>query len=450
MKHIISLSSLLLFVMYATAISRLGTESKELIEEIQSSLKSELLDVWYPVSLDTVYGGFLCDFTFDWQADRPQNKMLVTQARHLWTASEAAMFYNDAYRKIAEHGFQFLRDKMWDEKYGGFYMLRDRQGGHASRPFSDEKRAYGIAFSIYAIAAYYSMSGDSTALNLAIKTFRWLDKHSHDPEYKGYFDHTRRDGSWYNSDSLKNSPPSSASLCWKDQNSSIHLLEAFTALYAIWPDSQLRQRLEEMLSLIRDVITTESGYMTLFFARDWTPVSLRDSSDAMRQANWYYDHVSFGHDVETAYLMLEASAVLGRKGDARTLAIAKNMVDHSLAKGWDVENGGFYDAGYYFDDSDSITIINDVKTWWVQAEGLNALLLMAKLFPQEEKYHDAFIKQWAYIKRYLIDHEHGGWYAEGLDKSPDQRRAAKASEWKVNYHTARALLNCIKRLKGPG
>ena len=188
--------------------------------------------------------------------------------------------------------------------------------------------------------------------------------------------------------------------------------------------------------------------MNLFFERDWTPVSLRDSSAAVRQANWYFDHVSFGHDVETAYLMLEASLVLGRAADAKTLAIAKKMVDHSIANGWDVENGGFYDAGYYFDDSDSITIISDVKTWWVQAEGLNALLLMAKLFPQEKKYHDAFIKQWAYIKEYLIDHEHGGWYAEGLDKSPHQRRASKASEWKVNYHDTRALLNCIKMLDG--
>jgi mannobiose 2-epimerase len=448
LKRVLSLVSILLFVIYAAAISRPGMEKEKLIEEMQSSLKSELLDVWYPISVDTVYGGFLCDFTFDWEADGPQNKMLVTQARHVWTASEAAMFYHDeAYRKIAEHGFRFLRDKMWDKEYGGFYMLRNREGGPINRPFADEKRGYGSAFAIYALATYYRMSGDSAALNLTQETFRWLDKHSHDPEYKGYFDRMRRDGSWYNSDSLKNSPLSSASLCWKDQNSSIHLLEAFTVLYTVWPDSLLRQRLEEMLSLIRDVITTERGYMTLFFERDWTPVSLRDSSAAVRQDNWYFDHVSFGHDIETAYLMLEASDVLGREADARTLAIAKKMVDHSLANGWDEENGGFYDAGYYSNDSDSITIINDVKTWWVQAEGLNALLLMAKLFPQEEKYKKAFIKQWSYVKEYLIDHEHGGWYAEGLDKSPGQRQAVKASEWKVNYHNTRALLNCINMLK---
>jgi mannobiose 2-epimerase len=83
----------------------------------------------------------------------------------------------------------------------------------------------------------------------------------------------------------------------------------------------------------------------------------------------------------------------------------------------------------------------------VQAEGLNALLLMANLFPAERKYKEAFARQWNYMKTYLIDHEHGGWYKEGLDQSPDQRRGAKGFDWKVNYHESRALMNCIKLLK---
>jgi len=72
---------------------------------------------------------------------------------------------------------------------------------------------------------------------------------------------------------------------------------------------------------------------------------------------------------------------------------------------------------------------------------------MAKLFPNEKKYEDAFAKQWEYMKKYLIDHEHGGWYMEGLDKSPDKQQAPKAYDWKVNYHDSRALMNCIKMLK---
>ncbi len=100
---------------------------------------------------------------------------------------------------------------------------------------------------------------------------------------------------------------------YKDQNSSIHLLEALTELYAVWPDPLVRERLDEMLRLIRDVITTPKGNLVLFLQPDWTPVSFRDSSEAVVLKHRYVDHVSFGHDVETAYLMLEASHALGLK-----------------------------------------------------------------------------------------------------------------------------------------
>ena len=414
----------------------ISRDEQKIIDEMEKSLKDNVLNSWYPVSLDTVYGGFLSNFSYDWQPNGRQNKMLVTQTRHVWTCSEAAMFFNEIrYRKIAEHGFRFLRDKMWDESYGGFYMIRDRKGDSLPQSDSDYKTAYGTAFAIYSLATYYRMSGDTSALNLAQKTFFWLEKYNHDPEFKGYFDRLARDGS----------RPSTSR--WKDQNSSIHLLEAFTALYNVWPDDLVRQRLFEMLVLIRDTIVADKSYLTLYLERDWRPVSFRDSSEVVRLANYNLDHVSFGHDVETAYLMLEASHALELKSDTKTSVVAKKMVDHALDRGWDSENGGFYDAGYYFSGSDSISIIDDKKIWWVEAEGLNALLLMANLYPGEEKYYNAFLKQWKYIDTYLIDHEHGGWYGAGLDNSPNQKKGSKASDWKINYHNARSLMNCIKMLK---
>jgi len=232
----------------------------------------------------------------------------------------------------------------------------------------------------------------------------------------------------------------------KGQNSSLHILEAFAELYTVWPDSLLRERLTEMLHLMRDTFTTEKGYLVLYMERDWTPVSYYDSSEAVRKANHFQDHVSFGHDIEAAYLMLEASHVLGIEHDVKTHEVAKRMVDHTLEKGWDNENGGFFYEGYYYDESDSITIINESKSWWAQAEAMNSLLLMSDLYPEEEKYHEAFEKQWEYIKTYMIDHEHGGWYINGLDNSPRAEQAPKASPWKVNYHNARTLMNCISML----
>jgi len=111
----------------------------------------------------------------------------------------------------------------------------------------------------------------------------------------------------------------------------------------------------------------------LFVNADISPVSYRDSAEQVRQKNWTLDHISFGHDVETAFLMLEASEIAGLENDTLTLRKAKNMVDHSIENGWDKSVGGFYDAGYYFKNQDTVTIIRDTKNWWAQAEGMNSL-----------------------------------------------------------------------------
>jgi mannobiose 2-epimerase len=127
------------------------------------------------------------------------------------------------------------------------------------------------------------------------------------------------------------------------------------------------------------------------------------------------------------------------------------MIDHSLAKGWDNAVGGFYDEGYYFKHSTDIAIIRDTKNWWAQAEGLNTLLLMADLYPQDpQNYYDKFKLMWQYISTYLIDHEHGDWYSGGLDKQPELKTALKGHIWKGNYHQFRSLSNCVKALRSNG
>jgi mannobiose 2-epimerase len=302
------------------------------------------------------------------------------------------------------------------------------------------KQAYGNAFGIYALAAYYDVSHDDGALQLAQDAFRWLDAHAHDPVYRGYFNYMERDGTPLRG-GYRDDPP-------KDQNSSIHILEAFTELYRVWPDPILHDRLQEMLVLIRDRIRVNPGYLTLFAAADWTPVSYRDSADAVRQKNHYHDHVSFGHDVETAYLMLEASEALGIGGDSATARAAKQMVDHAVRNGWDDSVGGFYDEGYYLKGKQGITITLDTKNWWAQAEGLNTLLLMADRYPNDPlRYDEKFLKQWQYIDTYLIDHQYGGWYQGGLDKEPQARTALKGQIWKAAYHDGRALMNVVRRLE---
>ena len=432
------------------AVTSTGCRSTEedsdrlpLAEEMERALLEGLLDRWYPTAVDSLHGGFISAFTYDFIPAENQSKMIVTQARHVWTTSRAAMRYpgRAEYLDMARHGVAFLRDAMWDKKYGGFYTLVDREGN----VMDASKTAYGNAFGIYALAAYVMASEDTTALAFAREAFLWLDTHAHDTGYGGYYQHLTREG-----DVIRRAPevPSTSDLGYKDQNSSIHLLEAFTELYRVWPDPRVKVRLMEMLHLIRDTITTEKGYLTLFLHPDWTPVSFRDSSHQTIEEHHNLDHVSFGHDVETAYLMLEASHVAGLHDDTLTLRIAKRMVDHALENGWDTVAGGFYDAGYYFADQKGITITRETKNWWTQAEGLNTLLLMADLFPEDpHDYYARFKEMWTYIDRNLIDHTHGEWYAGGIDTQPEMKTAMKGHIWKAAYHQYRSLENCIGRLR---
>ena len=415
--------------------------------EMENSIQTELLNKWYPQCVDSVYGGFLSTYTYDFKPTGPQDKMIVTQARHTWTNAKASELYPNVayYKSCADDGYKFLRDVMWDKTYGGFYTLVDRQGNDKSDS-RKPKEAYGNAFGIYALAAYNKATGDTGALNLAKKAFMWLEKHSHDPVYKGYFQHLQRDGTPVKREA---SEPNTSDLGYKDQNSSIHLLEAFTELYSVWHNELVRERLQEMLYLIRDKITNEKGDLVLFFQPDWTPVSFKDSSEASVLKHRNLDHVSFGHDVETAYLMLEASHALGLKNDHKTISIGKKMVDHALKNGWDSTLGGFYDEGYYFKNKRNISIILDSKNWWAQAEGLNTLLLMSDHFPNDQMhYFDKFSQLWQYTQTYLIDHKYGDWYEEGLDKEPQRKTALKGHIWKATYHHFRSLSNCVKRLRG--
>ena len=63
-------------------------------DEMEISLRENLLETWYPKAIDKDSGGYFSNFTYDFQVkDDAQEKMIVTQARHLWSNSKAAKKY---------------------------------------------------------------------------------------------------------------------------------------------------------------------------------------------------------------------------------------------------------------------------------------------------------------------------------------------------------------------
>jgi mannobiose 2-epimerase len=403
----------------------------ELAFAVDKSLEADVLDVWFPRSVDNQHGGFHSHFGRDWTPLPSDGKFSVFQGRMTWVAAQVVLRQPEkkaAFLPIVRHGVDFLANVMWDKQDGGFFWGLD-DNGSVTPAFGDEKEIYGIGFCIYGAAAAYQATKDPKALELAKNGFRWADKHAHDPLHGGYFEWLSRDGTPI----IPHVPDGTVAtnpigpINYKSMNTHIHLLEAFTELYKVWPDPTLRSRLEELLVIVRDRICVEPGVMNLYFTNAWQPIP---------------DHDSYGHDVETAYLMLETDAVLHHKASEKTARMARMLVDHALAYGWDHQNGGFFREGTTFGKPE-----DTMKEWWVQMEGLNALLLMHERYGKNDSiYFQRFLEQWNFIRNHTIDAGHHGDFnltqADGTPVTED-----KGSIWKAAYHDGRAFWNVSARLR---
>src|SRR5690606_39935192 len=77
----------------------------------------------------------------------------------------------------------------------------------------------------------------------------------------------------------------------KTMNTHLHILEAYANLYLVWPDIRLRKSLEGLLKVFENhIIRPQTYQMVLYSDVDWRPLS---------------DRISFGHDIEASWLLLE-------------------------------------------------------------------------------------------------------------------------------------------------
>jgi mannobiose 2-epimerase len=140
--------------------------------------------------------------------------------------------------------------------------------------------------------------------------------------------------------------------------------------------------------------------------------------------------------------MLETDEALHQKASEKTERMARMLVDHALAYGWDQQNGGFFREGTTFGKPE-----DTMKEWWVQVEGLNALLMMHERYgKQDGVYFQRFLEQWAFIQNHTIDGQyHGDYNLTRADGTPVTEE--KGSIWKAAYHDGRAFWNVSARLR---
>lgn len=387
-----------------------------LILEFENELFNTL-NYWSNNAVDNENNGFYGQIENDNRVVKHANKGAVLNARILWFFS-AVYNYSQMPEDLdlAIRSYEYLNDHFIDREFGGVYWSLDFKG----RPLDTKKQIYALSFVIYGLSEFYKASRNDEALDLAKKLYADIEKNSYDPLKKGYFEAFSRE--WNELSDLRLSDKDVNEK--KTMNTHLHVLEAYTNLYSVWPDEALGKQISNLINVfIHKIIDKQTHHLNLFFDENWHSKS---------QA------ISFGHDIEASWLLLEAAEAIHDKNLILQLKdIAVKMAD-AVIRGLDVNGGLNYEL--------ELDHWNKEKHWWVQAEAMVGFFNVFQL-TSEQKYYQHFIQCWEFTRTHILDKSNGEWFwgvDENLALMPKQY---KVGFWKCPYHNGRACLEVIKRIK---
>lgn len=391
------------------------------LKQLESELTTELnsiLGYWSKYTLDTKNEGFIGQIDSNDVANNEAEKGSVLNARILWTFSSAYKLTKDEnHKKSAKRAFDYIISHFYDPEFGGIFWSLHYNG----TPKDTKNQIYAIAFVIYGMSEYFAISNDQKALETAIALYKKIQEYSYDPINKGYLEAFTRD--WQNIDDLRLSDKDANEK--KTMNTHLHIVEAFANLYKVWKNEDLRKDIIDLLHVIdTHFINEKTGHLKLFFDENW---------------NEKPDVISYGHDIEAAWLLLQCAEI---SEDETTLSRFKKhaiqLTDVTI-EGLDQDGGLWYE----FDPKTNEFIAE--KHWWPQAEAMigffNAFELTA-----DERYLDVVLKNWDFIKKYLLDTKNGEWHW-GINADYSLMQKDKAGFWKCPYHNGRACIEVITRIK---
>jgi len=400
-------------------------QAAKYVPRLEKILQENIIPYWYPACLDRTNGGYNITSDATGKLTPGGTKMIVTQSRMVWFFSRLARagHRKAEFLEAADIGYRFLVEKMWDHQNGGFYWEVDSSGNQKTAPL---KHLYGQSFALYAISEYAMASGKKDVLKFAVDFFQLLESRAHDARHGGYVEFFSTD--W------KPNPPSARPYMGppagsKLMNTHLHLMEALTTFYRA---SQLplgRERLLELINIESNaVVRKDLPACTDKYQPDWTPI--------LGQA---FSRVSYGHDVENVWLLMDACDAAG-VSNYPFQDLYHGLFAYSHKYGYDSTNGGFYDSGPFNQPAD-----RRQKVWWVQSEALVSALRMSQL-TADPLYLDVFDKTLEFVEKHQVDWAGGEWH-NMINQDGRPAAAAKASTWKAAYHNGRAMIECLELLK---
>jgi mannobiose 2-epimerase len=409
-------------------------------DEARHHLTTELLPFWFARTRDDVHGGFLTHFDQHGRDTGEDQKSLIAQSRSVFTYSSAhrAGYGDGQCAALAKHGVDFLIDRMWDRQHGGFYWTMDRRG----QVQIDKKILYGLSFAIYSLSEYTLATGDPRGREFAEATFDLVQTHCADPELGGYFEMFERD--W------TSCGPGSGGGDRKTLDTHMHLMEAFTTLFECTRRPEHERALRDDITLLTTKIL-HPQYATGIpqFWADWRVAPQIkfdivwgwDRFEDGGQKAHADDNTSYGHNVEFAWLLLHALAILGEPIGAYETIVRKQF-DHAVKAGIDYEYGGVYVEGPH----DGGPAHDTEKEFWQQAETLIGMLDACRLFGMDP-YWKAYEAVHRFVYGKMVNHEVGEWWPLLSRDGRTRIWTHMSHSWKINYHSVRAVIQSIVRLE---
>jgi len=390
---------------------------RDLARRAEAELRTNILPFWLKHTRDRERGGFYGVIERDLKVRKDAPRGALLTARILWTFSAAHRRYQDPeYRKMAQWAYDDLLNRFWDQENGGVLWTVEASG----KPLEQRKQIYAQAFALYGLTEYHRATGDKVALDRAIAVFRLIEEHAYDREQGGYFEAFTRGWAVL--------PEGTRSVMDteepKSQNTMLHIMEAYTNLYRVWPDALLRRRLVELVDrMMTRVLDPNTKHLHLLLAADWSPRSHR---------------ISYGHDIEFSWLLTEAADVLGDPAlRERVRPLAVEIAQVVRAEGLDADGGLHNEGG-------PEGLLDASKDWWPQAEATVGFLNAYQLSGDATHLRTAQ-RSWDFIEQRIVDRESGEWFWGRDPKGRVIAKQPKAGLWKCPYHNGRACLELIER-----
>ncbi len=393
---------------------------EQLRAEVAQELTSNILPFWINRMTDPA-GGYYGRRDGNGNLVDGAEKGLILNARILWTFSQAyRILGKPEYLKAATRAKDYIADHFVDQEFGGAYWSVDSEG----KPLDTKKQFYAIAFAVYGLAEYYRAAGGD-ALDLAISLYRSIEEHSFDSELNGYIEACTRDWGKIEDMRLSDKDENFA----KTMNTHLHILEAYTGLYRVWKDEGLHSQLSNLIRIFLDKIIQPDGHLGLFFDENWTLHGVMQS---------------FGHDIETSWLLVEAAEVLCESGDPmdRLLYLECLGASRELAA---AATEGLTSEGMTYEYDPASGYRKDDRDWWVQAEAVVGYLNRWQLAGDPADLERS-LAEWDYIKRAIIAPD-GEWYWGRRPDASVNLADDRAGFWKCPYHNGRMCMEILARIK---